>query len=845
MAGAGRKQRGRGRGYPDGGSDRGQSRDSRGRGRGRGRGGPGGYVAIYDDDEDLAHGTMNFLPRHRRDTPRGRGSRLKTLDDSDINSRYHTPVQESTSRGNGFRYDKLATERAPRRHLESKVLRGKISLSQQLYENRPLLKPIAFVPSKLPSLFLNEEEIFKPMAEEADEQEASHAPTADRVSQIFHRSNLNPNSSESPSGAELPEIDFMDLGRIMNEIEGFGVEAASSKNDSGTSIKMAEGQTTATTVGTSFMRDRIDIKPSPVQDSLTPANHIQLNDDDEIIVYVAPNPRKGMHISSSIPSTFAAVVTIPPVADSETVSGQVQQGGNDHPTHSERIPTPPSPKLSPVFTSGDVSNVALSGSSRSVRPVRRPPRVSKRRVKRHVTFGSFGAIRAEAALREVDLQRDEQRRGDSDVDWGGSTSEGSSEDGGMQVDQDGDVYAMETFVKGMSILGSAQVTSDDLEDEARIRAEDEDEEKSNDESAHESNSSTDQYDEESDVASETRIMSISDEGDIAIEDEGTSEEEETSKGSFQARLERLRKQTQGRPIRDVLKDELDGEPEAEEEDSIIAQIQEILDDNDEILRAQDRRQRNRIFQAINHGQPEFEIDFADSPARRKKNKYIPEELREQWERDRAKKAERKRVRELERSAAALDVFETRKGRKKKKARKARQAAALASPMSLETVVGLMRQFVADIGGARTHPLPPMDPQMRKTVHELAHAFKLNSKSKSSGSGRFTTLTKTTLSGMNVDEKAIGRILRYSSSNITHEGGKGKGRRGAGRIRPRDGEVVGETAPKIDGSNIGFQMLSAMGWEEGGRIGSVGGLEAPLVAVIKTTKLGLGATRSSS
>jgi hypothetical protein len=59
----------------------------------------------------------------------------------------------------------------------------------------------------------------------------------------------------------------------------------------------------------------------------------------------------------------------------------------------------------------------------------------------------------------------------------------------------------------------------------------------------------------------------------------------------------------------------------------------------------------------NHGKLEFEIDFADSPARtffhkcllfpcadscvrylvRKKNKYIPKELREQWERDCAKK----------------------------------------------------------------------------------------------------------------------------------------------------------------------------------------------------------------
>jgi hypothetical protein len=543
---------------------------------------------------------------------------LKILDDSDINSRYQTPVQGTTSsRGNGFRYgrncrvghispDPSSTERAPRRHPESKVRRGETSLSQQLYEDRPFLKPIAFVPSKLPSLFLHEEEIFKPMTEEAgrncispsvlkltfmssDEQEASHAPTADRVFQMSHRSNLNPNSSELPSGTELPEIDFMDIGRI---IEVFGIAAASSKNDACTSIKMAEDQTTTTTVEESFMEDRIDIKPSPLQDSLTPANHIpverpdlgeDVEDDDDIIVYVAPNPRKGMRRSSSVPSFPAPVVTIPPLADREPVSGQVQQGTNDppSPTASPTKPTlehisTPSPKLSPVVKSGDVSNAALSGPSRSVRRVRRPPRVSKRRVKRHVTFGSFGAIRAEAALREVGPQRDEDRRGDSDVDLGGSTSEWSSEDGGMLADHDVDVHTMEVFVKGMSIAGSAQVTADDLEDEARICAEDEDEEKSDSESV----GSTDQYDEDSELAGETRIMLISDEGDIAIEDdpvesedEGTSEEEGSPKGSFRARLVRLRKQTQSRPIRNVLKDELDGELEVEEEHNITVQIQ--------------------------------------------------------------------------------------------------------------------------------------------------------------------------------------------------------------------------------------------------------------------------------
>lgn len=39
------------------------------------------------------------------------------------------------------------------------------------------------------------------------------------------------------------------------------------------------------------------------------------------------------------------------------------------------------------------------------------------------------------------------------------------------------------------------------------------------------------------------------------------------------------------------------------------------------------------------------------------------------------------------------------------------------------------------------------------------------------------------------------------------------------------------------------MLSSMGWEEGVRIGGeTGGIDVPVVAVVKTTKLGLGAGR---
>jgi hypothetical protein len=173
-----------------------------------------------------------------------------------------------------------------------------------------------------------------------------------------------------------------------------------------------------------------------------------------------------------------------------------------------------------------------------------------------------------------------------------------------------------------------------------------------------------------------------------------------------------------------------------------------------------------------------------------KKKKVSEELRDQWERDRAKKAERKRLRELERIAAAADPFMIRKGKGGKKARKAKLAATLARSMNLETIVGHVRRFVADIDGARTLPFPPMNQRMRKAVHELAHAYKLESKSRGKGAERFTTLTKKAVSGLNVDEKKVAQILGKSPIYATHEGGRGKGK-GKVKARPRDGDVVGE------------------------------------------------------
>ena len=54
-------------------------------------------------------------------------------------------------------------------------------------------------------------------------------------------------------------------------------------------------------------------------------------------------------------------------------------------------------------------------------------------------------------------------------------------------------------------------------------------------------------------------------------------------------------------------------------------------------------------------------------------------------------------------------------------------------------------------------------------------------------------------------------------------------------------LILQAAPKIDETNVGFMMLASMGWSDGATIGLSGGLEGPITAVIKKTKLGLDAS----
>jgi hypothetical protein len=179
-----------------------------------------------------------------------------------------------------------------------------------------------------------------------------------------------------------------------------------------------------------------------------------------------------------------------------------------------------------------------------------------------------------------------------------------------------------------------------------------------------------------------------------------------------------------------------------------------------------------------------------------KNTGLPEELQQQWEQDRAQKAENKRKRQLARLQAAADPLTKKKGGKKGlkamlAASRAEQDGPIELPnriVNLTTLEQQIRRFIQDIG-TTSMSLPPCDKTTRKKIHELASAFSLNSVSKGHGNKRYTTLTKTSKTGIVIKERKIGRIMREDNGDWT---GPVKGRTKATSLaKHREGEEVGK------------------------------------------------------
>ncbi|KAH8999982.1 hypothetical protein EDB86DRAFT_584257 [Lactarius hatsudake] len=202
---------------------------------------------------------------------------------------------------------------------------------------------------------------------------------------------------------------------------------------------------------------------------------------------------------------------------------------------------------------------------------------------------------------------------------------------------------------------------------------------------------------------------------------------------------------------------------------------DFLGENDDILRAKDRKQRNCIFKAIHNGKFEVVLDdFIDPSA------YPASSLTAVSP---AHHCASTRVLFLSyRTTAAVDPFALTKMRSNKVHEAARQAAAR------EKVVGHMWRFVEDFGGAATLSLPPMSRHARKSVHEPASAFNL--KGEENGVARYTRLVKTTLSGVWADERNVALIL---VKPLSLPDGIGGAREREGRkVHPPDGKTVGCT-----------------------------------------------------
>ncbi|KAI1794231.1 hypothetical protein LXA43DRAFT_166417 [Ganoderma leucocontextum] len=903
------------------------------RGYGRGNWTPRGYGTPRGNGEYRGNGT----PRGRG---RGRGS--SPLPYSTYhNSRRGLGSPQESGRGRGDRSDNLLPY-GRGRNLSAK-LRAGAPLARLFYEDRPLLKPIQFVRSVYTAtLFEKGEDIFLPVVEPAvDGNEQSHAPTANAVLRVFNQTEQAELSGEEDD--QLEEIDFADIGKLQA-----AVDAATSKVNS-TAPKVA----TATESASFF----VDTTPAPVGTSWS-ANRIQVNaldgalgvapddDDEEIIVYVAPHPRTGKSTLQDVPPPNAP---LPTTSVEDVQVGSQASSVNPPSTSNREVPTvgtsssqvkhesqkpfslemgslypeppsppkqlgpsppdaaqlPPPPPFDSVSFSFDKATPATKKPARRLHPVNTPRALLKRsrqpRRRSLRGFGSFGAAHEEAMLREVDPRRDEQRRGDSDVDWGTSDDDVDAVDalsadmGGMELDESIDLAAMKRFVHSMSAEGSRHVTMDDVADVARMKDEDEDEGTRGPESASEDDedeeggenagdmhasresageegpepeeSEDDDEETEAVMNAEEKLLIAEAGDDVEGEDEDEDEDDEeedeeeaddsedevTPRRNFQARLERLRARTRkgkgkGKATEDSSDEAMSIQVTWEDgEEGWLDNIDDILAENELILGTGNRKARKYMFKAIQNGDFDDKLFNTTQPAKRRKDKGddVPPEFHEQWEKDRQKKAENKQKRALERMMLAADPLAAHKGGKK--GRKAMLAAARAAEdipnriVDLVTLEQQIRRFLADIGGSNTMTLPPCDKGSRKRIHELADAFNLKSQSKGKGDERYTTLIKTSKSGVGIKEGKIRTIMKKATNGTWDAPRYGNGGGRANLAKHREGEEVGKDAAKIDGSNIGFKMLAAMGWSDGDRIGLSGGLNAPLTAIMKKTKLGLGAT----
>lgn len=457
----------------------------------------------------------------------------------------------------------------------------------------------------------------------ADEEEA-HVPTADRVARLFGVVEDSASSDEANEGEEsLEEIDFADMGRMREEVEALAanraVESTLIKTTATTvqagvehaSVQIEEKATSffidttpsivhdtppaivdAQMAGISrpqtaepevpiaqpdlsasqpteptFPLFYIDTTPSfPIPTASKPTSTQPVlgaadDEDDEVIVYVAPHPRSGRATApaSKPPTPPPALLPTTSILTGTTETRPLTPPGAD----TEPEQTEPAHPFANLTFSVLSQTAPRSLNGRKPKPGPRSLRAGRRvgggkeRRKRVSAFGAAALERAEAELSGKDPRQVERRYG-SDVEWGDTESDAEPngeevvgvED--MLVDEDIDVSAMQGFVKGMSAGGQRWVTMMDVEVEKKIR----EEEEASDGGAEGSSAESEESEDDEELA---KVLEMEEEGmvgevpesdDEDEDDEEDSDDDDDEDGSpgrnFQARLERLRKQSADR-----------------------------------------------------------------------------------------------------------------------------------------------------------------------------------------------------------------------------------------------------------------------------------------------------------
>ena len=212
------------------------------------------------------------------------------------------------------------------------------------------------------------------------------------------------------------------------------------------------------------------------------------------------------------------------------------------------------------------------------------------------------------------------------------------------------------------------------------------------------------------------------------------------------------------------------------------------------------------------------------------------QLFSQWEKDRKVKKGRKAERELLRKEGLPGIGE-KLGKNAKKAKHLDGVNMLQLHKEITDFLCNDFPYLA---------LPPMSKAARKTIHNIAYVLNLVSQSRGTGKNRFPMLYKTSATSLYLGKRdliaqqlTLVETRAVPFSKIPRKAPKALSE--FSRVSPRDGDMVGGAAPEIGRENKGRMMLEKMGYKPGMALGVEGnkGITAPIIAVVKRTRTGLG------